>query len=172
VDELDRVGTEHVYGFFRSRSSARQALRGLAKAHGLCPALMGLERREAGAACTAYALQECRGACVGGESRIRHTMRAVQALNGLRMKRWPYAGPVGIRERSSENDRCELHLVDRWCYLGSAKSEADLHELAETSQKGAFHPDTYKMLLRFLKTPGASCDILPLTKLRPTEELT
>jgi DNA polymerase-3 subunit epsilon len=173
VDDVDRVGPEYIYGFFRSRASARQALRGLCRAHQLCQSLMGLSPHAPGHACDAYAAKACRGACTGAESSLAHAMRAVQALAGLRMKRWPYAGPIGIRERAQRDDRCELHLVDRWRYLGTAKSEADLHELAESARAAELDPDTYRMLVRFLGSPGASCDILPLTRIKPiVEELT
>jgi DNA polymerase-3 subunit epsilon len=169
LDELDRLSCENVHGFFRSRASARQALRGLCKAHGLCLALMGLEPPAVGG-CAAYAADECRGACAGAESLVSHTMRAIKALAGLRMKRWPYPGPIGIRERAQDNDREELYLVDEWRYLGTAKSEAELHELAESPGAGHFDPDAYRMLVRFLKSPGASCDILPLNRLKPRIE--
>jgi DNA polymerase-3 subunit epsilon len=169
--ELDRLGCENVYGFFRSRASARQALRGLCRGHGLCLALMGLEARGAGSEpCAAYDARECRGACTGAESPMSHAIRAIPALAGLRMKRWPYAGPIGIRERTQDNDRAALHLVDQWRYLGTAKSEADLHELAERSEASDFDPEAYRILVRFLKSPGASCDILPLTRVRPVPE--
>jgi len=170
VEDVDRVGAENVYGFFRSRASARQALRGLCRTHALCQALMGLTPQAPGRACDGYATQQCRGACAGAESVMAHAMRAVRALAGLRMKRWPYAGPIGIRERAQHHDRAELHLIDRWRYLGTAKSEADLHELAESAHSAELDPDTYRMLVRFLGSPGASCDILPLSRIKTTVE--
>jgi DNA polymerase-3 subunit epsilon len=160
---LDRGELQHLYGLFRSRASARQALRGLAKAYGLCHAVLGLERPESSGACAAYALDQCRGACVGAESRISHAMRVVQALSALRLEPWPYPGRIGIRERSAAGERSELHLVDDWCYLGTAKTEADLHDIADTARGSGFDFDTYKMLARFLKSPPASCDILALS---------
>jgi DNA polymerase-3 subunit epsilon len=164
AEDVGNSEFENLYGIFRSRSSARTALRELSKAYGLCLALMGLERRVDEGPCLAYGSKGCRGACVGAESPISHAMRVVQALCGLRVKPWPYPGRVGVRERDPDGYRTELHIVDRWRYLGTVKSEADLHELYETSSQAPFDPDTYKILARFLKSPPRSCDIVALPR--------
>jgi DNA polymerase-3 subunit epsilon len=84
------------------------------------------------------------------------------ASEALAEKPWPYTGRIGIRERNRANDRCELHVLDRWRYLGTAHSEADLYELAEASAESAFDPDTYRMLVRFLRSAPRTCDIVTL----------
>ena len=38
-----------------------------------------------------------------------------------------------------------MHVVDRWCYLGSAINEAELHELA-AEVEAEFDLDIYKIL--------------------------
>jgi len=151
-----------LFGLFRSRASARETLRGLAAAHGLCHVLLGLEQRNEEGPCSAHALGRCRGACVGKEKPIAHAMRLAQALAGLRMRPWPYAGRIGVRERDPERDRSELYVFDRWRYLGTAKSEAELYELAESMQSAAFDLDTYRILARFLKSPPSTCEIVPI----------
>jgi len=47
----------------------------------------------------------------------------------------------------------ELHVIDRWCYLGTARTEAEVHELAHTPRSPRFDLDTYKILTKFLR-PG------------------
>jgi len=87
---------------------------------------------------------------------------AMHAPGIVAEKPWPYSGRIGIRERNRANDRCELHVLDRWRYLGTAHSEADLYELEEAT--GAFDPETYRLLLRFLKSAPRTCDIVTLGK--------
>jgi DNA polymerase-3 subunit epsilon len=147
---------------FRWRSSARAALRALASAYDLCRVTLGLEPPLPNGACSGYELNCCRGACIGAESVIGHAMRVVQALSRLRMKPWPYSGRIAVRERDPHSQRSELHVLDQWRYLGTAKSEAELHELKEAAPRDTFDLHTYKMLARFLKSPPSSCDILAL----------
>lgn len=78
------------------------------------------------------------------------------------MRPWPYAGRIGVRERDPATECCELHVLDRWCYLGTLRSEADLHELTEAPPAPAFDLDTYRILTRFLESVPRTCDIVPL----------
>lgn len=54
----------------------------------------------------------------------------------------------------------ELHVIDRWCYLGTAKNEADIAELLQ-SGRPAFDRDTYMLLSKSLKK--AEVVVLPRT---------
>jgi hypothetical protein len=56
----------------------------------------------------------------------------MRAMLRLRMHPWPFAGPAVIVEQDAACTRTELHLVDAWRYLGSARTEAELHELVRT----------------------------------------
>jgi DNA polymerase-3 subunit epsilon len=69
--------------------------------------------------------------------------RPLAALAPLRLARWPYDGPVAIREGE------DLHVVDRWCHLGTVRSEADLWALLEQCQRH-FEADTYRILRKAL----------------------
>src|SRR5687768_15359304 len=46
--------------------------------------------------------------CGRKTERWRHLTRAVAALHPLRIEAWPYAGPIGVRERT------DLHILDDW----------------------------------------------------------
>jgi DNA polymerase-3 subunit epsilon len=145
---LDIAHFDDLYGVFRSRATAIEALREIAAAHGLCGILIGLEKRTG--PCFAHQIGRCRGACVGLESREAHALRLGAALATLRIRRWPYRGPIGVREQAGE--RRELHVLDRWCYLGTARTEAELREIERARPRAVFDLDTYKLLSRFLAT--------------------
>ena len=145
--------TADLFGPFRSRADALAALRGLSREHVLCPQVLGLE--SGGGACSARALQRCRGVCAGEESRAAHTLRLAQALARLRLAAWPFPGPIAIVEDDPFSTRRELHVVDDWRYLGSASSPAEAHELASGSRDlPAFDVDIFRVLARALADPG------------------
>ena len=56
------------------------------------------------------------------------------------MPGWPYQGPVGIRERY------DMHVVDRWRFLGTAHDEGELYELLD-----ACAPEFDKRIYMLLK---------------------
>ena len=151
-----------LYGVFRSTAGAREALRSIASARGLCRVLLGLEARNERGACAGYESGRCRGACVGLESAMQHALRVAQGLSTLRVKPWPYAGRIAVRERNVHTPRCDLHVLDHWCYVGRAQSEADLAELTCERNRPAFDPGLYRILARFLRSPPSTCDILAL----------
>lgn len=138
---VEREAGEHLYGPFKSAREARQLLTALAKAHELCHSLLGLEQAKPGRPCFAHQLQQCRGACVGKEPASFHSARLMAALGRHRLAAWPFAGPAWIREGD------EVHLIDHWRPLGTARNEAELHALLET-RAPAFDRDAYRILLK------------------------
>ena len=160
ADDIDTAEVTDLYGVFRSRSSALAALRGLAGAYRLCRVRLGLERGVDGGPCTARVAGHCGGTCVGAESDLAHAMRLAQALAGLRVRPWPYAGRIGVREYDPRTRRSELHVVDRWRYLGTAHSDGEVRELAAERVRSRFDLDTYRMLARYLKARPSA--VVPL----------
>lgn len=156
--EVDRLG--ELYGVFRSRSSALEAMRTLAKRYELCPALLSIEQAESNEPCSARTLGHCRGACVGAESCLSHAMRVVQALSTLRVKPWPFKGCIALRELDPERERSELHVFDRWCYLGSVKTDADVDEVTQSAP--SFDIETYKILTRCMKSLPRMCEVVTI----------
>ena len=75
----------------------------------------------------------------------------------LRLATWPYPGPVAVREGEA------LHVIDHWCHLGTAHSEAEVWELLESGQP-QFDRDSYRILSRMLPS-------LPLVQLRRPETI-
>lgn len=139
--ELDFAREPSLFGLFKNAREAKKALGEIAAEHGLCHGLLGLERLPAGRPCFAHQIRKCRGACVGKEPVSLHSGRLMAALARLKLKSWPYAGPALLREGP------EVHVIDGWRYLGSARSEAELHELAAAARP-AFDADSYKILVK------------------------
>jgi len=148
-----------MYGLFPSHRAAQLALSSIAKKSLLCEGLLGLVKLTAGNACFGHQVKLCAGACVGKESAVKHNLRLTSALTRLRLSVWPFKGPIGIKEGE------ELHVVDQWCYLGTAKHEEDVHDLLQHAQ-GEFDMDTYQLLKKSLKA-SAPEHIVHLSNLRP-----
>lgn len=74
-------------------------------------------------------------------SRKLHPQLAHHDLDSLAA--WPHRGPVGIRERS------DLHVVDHWQFLGTARSESELHAVLDAPPH-AFDPRLHRLLDRTL----------------------
>jgi DNA polymerase III subunit epsilon len=157
--DIDFGRETNLYGTFTSQRKAVESLRNLADAYDLCLVQLGLEKPARGKAspCFGFQLKKCRGVCVGKESDIQHDMRLMEALAKLKLKTWPYPGPIAIKETYGLRD--EVHLVDHWCYLGTARSEDDIDYILSGAGDPMFDLDTYKILLKHLK---AAQDVISL----------
>ena len=141
--DLDMGIRSACYGLFKSSKEANDVLRALATEHNLCDALLGLEKVAPGKPCFGYQIRRCKGPCVGAEPYARHTMRLVGGLARLKLVSWPFNGPAMIREGD------EAHIIDGWRYLGTAKSEADIHALLDGGRP-PFDRDSYKILAKLV----------------------
>jgi DNA polymerase-3 subunit epsilon len=145
-----------LYGQFKSKREAHNTLRELAAEHGLCLKRLGLESGKG--PCFNHQIKRCKGWCIGKESAARHDLRLKTALAVLKLRAWPFPGRIAVRERD------EWHLFETWCYLGTAKSEAELFDAAQTRFDAAFDLDTYRILRRELEKRAGSADILKLER--------
>lgn len=141
--DLDPGRQDNLFGFFTSKTAATKALRTLADEHALCQASLGLEKVRSGQPCFGYQIKRCKGICIGAESRGLHGARLMMALRKLKIERWPYAGPIGLREGEA------LQVIDNWCWLGTARDEDEVHTLLE-SGRPAFDLDMWKILKKAL----------------------
>ena len=131
------------YGLFKTSKEATNVLRALATENKLCDALLGLDQAAPGKPCFGQQIKRCKGACIGHEPYAKHSMRLIGGLSRFKLATWPINGPTMIREGN------EAHLLDGWRYLGTAKSEEDVHALLEAGRP-AFDRDTYKILVKYL----------------------
>ncbi len=151
ASEQDFGNAERLYGLFSSKRKAESALRELAEAHQLCLVQLGLEgRSQPGKPCFGWQLRRCKGVCVGKEAESFHRARLEAALSRLHVKTWPYKGPIGLIEDNGAG-RTDVHLINNWCYVGTAQSEDQVWQLLEEApQRPAFDIDTYKILSKAL----------------------
>jgi DNA polymerase-3 subunit epsilon len=152
--EIDGETLPCVYGLFRSRGDALRALRGLADEHGLCLQTLGFETPVRAGGCWRHQIAKCRGVCAGRENVHVHHGRVAEALARLKGVEWPHSGPLGIVERDARRDSAEVHVVDRWCYLGTAACDAELAELLGEARTPRFDYDHYRILARHLGKKG------------------
>ncbi len=152
---LDRLNEFH--GPFGSRAAARRSLLERAAEHGLCLKTMKLEgragRSTAGAPCFNHQLKRCAGCCVGAESIDAHGARVRELLASWRIPPWPFDGAVALVERDAARFAEDLHVFDRWCWLGSVRTLAAAHELAATAPRN-FEADTYRIARAALARPA------------------
>ncbi len=146
ADDLDFGVQDNLHGLYHNQRDAQKALRSIADQNQLCLSVLGLEKTTKGRPCFARQLAKCKGACIGEEAPLNHAARLVIAMNKLKVASWPYPGIVGIKEGG------DIHLIDHWCYLGTAKNAAEVDDLLLSSQP-VFDRDTYMIVSKALKKP-------------------
>jgi DNA polymerase III subunit epsilon len=159
LEELDKIEVsdlESVLGIFRSRAQAKQLLLNAVKQYGLCEKLLKLEKTKG--ACFNYRLGRCKGACVQKEIPLKYNFRFYEAFSTAKIQRWPFNGPILIKEQDPETEKFEGFLIDQWCYLGSVKKEGK-----EVSHEYNFDLDTYKILQSYLRVSKNLSKIKQLT---------
>lgn len=155
--DVDFAQAPDLYGLFASRHAAIERLRQVADEHRLCYAHLGLEKLPPGRACFRAALRQCAGVCRGDETPAAHDERLLGALRQVQVVCWPYPGAVGLVERTG--DFSQVHVVNNWCYLGSAATPTEAARF--TRQAAGFDADGYQILVRPLMQGGA--EIVPLS---------
>ncbi|MBI3381697.1 MAG: 3'-5' exoribonuclease [Aquabacterium sp.] len=141
--DLDWGQQDQVYGLFGSHKDALKTLREIAESAQLCLVTLGLEKVPAGRPCFGYQLHQCSGVCIGQESLADHSKRLRNVMADWRVQTWPYGGPVAVQEGQG------WHVLDAWCYLGTATSEAEVKTLLSQGRP-TFDKDTYKILVSWL----------------------
>jgi DNA polymerase-3 subunit epsilon len=144
IEGIDLAALMQCFGVFHSEKDARKALSDIARAQHLCLKVLGLE--DGAGSCLAFQVGKCRGACVGKETLILHHMRLQLALSSLKLKTWPFPGRIALREHPRRGD---LHVLDRWAYLGTARNEEELGALSSKEACPAFDVDVYRILTRY-----------------------
>jgi DNA polymerase-3 subunit epsilon len=149
AQEVDFARAENLYGLFSGTKEAHKRLQDLARAHHLCPALLGLEKVPPGAPCSAHEAGRCLGACVGKEAVSMHSARLMAALARLKTLPWPFPGAALLLEGEEGYVR-EAHVIDGWCYLGTARLEGEVEALLDGANP-SFERDTYRILSKFVE---------------------
>jgi DNA polymerase-3 subunit epsilon len=153
IDGVDLEELTQCFGVFHSEKDARKALTDIARAHQLCLKVLGLE--DGAGSCLAFNVGKCRGACMGKEPLVLHHTRLQLALVSLKLKAWPFPGRIALRERAARGfspdgaSDADLHVVDHWTYLGTARSDEELAALSAKDASAGFDVDVYRILLRY-----------------------
>ena len=145
VDHIELEDLDSIIGIFKSFRQMKDHLYELSKQFFLCPKRLGLDNSKK--FCFSYHLQKCYGACNKKELQIKYNVRFTEAFSKYKLKRWIFDSPVLIKEKGELE---EAFIVDKWCLLGSIKSE---EEFGDISQEYIFDLDTYKILTKFLSHP-------------------
>lgn len=160
------------FGLYKSERDARKALKALAENHQLCLKMLGME--PGAGSCFAYQIKRCRGACVGAEAPIRHSLRARLAMARWKVADWPHHGAVAIIERC-ETRLIEAHVVDQWRHMGTVAVTAgdaslDAEELRarcaalleRSGDTAPFDTDIYRILAKFFQSRPRASQVLSL----------
>ena len=154
--DIDFASASDLYGLFASRHAALDALRALADQNKLCYAPLGLEKLPPGKTCFRAAIRQCAGVCRGDETPQAHSERLFTSLLGLRVACWPHEGAIGLVERDAE--LTQIHVVNHWCYLGSAATPDEARQLSTLA--AGFDADGYKILCRPVLTGSVELLVL------------
>jgi DNA polymerase-3 subunit epsilon len=95
----------------------------------------------------------------------------MQALHSLRLQAWPFPGRIGMREHDPHSKRTEIHVLDRWCYLGTLNSQMDLFDGWQSrTEDPSLDLDTYRILTRYFKSRPRNVEIVHLPETVPFGE--
>lgn len=151
--ELSPQQFGNLYGPYRSKNQAQSQLRELAEQHHLCLQALGLESGKG--PCSAHQKGHCKGICCDEEAPERHHLRLQMALSADKLRVWPFAGSVGLREHNPHTGQTDIHLFDQWCHLATVRSDEELADVLQTrSEVLAFDLDSYRLALKYLTPPG------------------
>ncbi|ARM82988.1 exonuclease domain-containing protein [Marinobacter salarius] len=150
------------FGLFRSKKDAEKALSGIAAKNDLCNKLLGLEPDGDGP-CFQRSLGRCRGACDGGEDVVRYNLRTQIAFHGLRLKTWPWKGPVGVVEHNVRTGRTDILVVYNWMHVATLQGMDEIDGLSLRDQAVNFDLDSYKLVVKALMgQDGRSLKVIEL----------
>jgi len=154
---------QRLFGPFVNQRQAQEELRQLLRQHRLCPQLTGLETGNG--PCFAHQLQQCAGACCGKEPLWQHDLRLLQALEQWQLPVWPYEGAIALVEHGGRvQPQTAIHIVDRWCYLGSAPNWQQARQLLQQTLLLDLEWERMRLLQRLVAQPPAGVEIAPLTE--------
>jgi DNA polymerase III subunit epsilon len=150
--ELEKV--DQIIGTFKSKRQLNDYLYSVAKEYRLCPKLLGLDKSIK--YCFSFHLNQCSGACNNEEKNLKYNLRFDEAFYKSKVRQWSFDRPLLIKEFG---EKSELHVVDKWCYLGSISSEDQ--NISELIREYKFDLDTYRILSRYILDPKNQKNISP-----------
>lgn len=148
LEDIDPSELELLYGLFKTKKSAKELIYKLVDEFQLCCKLLGMEKGKG--KCFGEHVGKCTGVCVGKEKHEPHHLKLKLSLASYKLKAWPYAGKVGIKELNLETNKSELHVFEQWCYLETIDSDTDLAETVHSKYRLQFDLDIYRLIVKAL----------------------
>ena len=100
--------------------------------------------------CFLRRLGRCNGACEAAEDVTRYNLRMQIAFHWLRLKTWPWPGPVAVIEHDARTDRTDCLVIYNWVHVATVHSEAELAQLDLRGRTVSFDLDSYRLILKEL----------------------
>ena len=147
---------------------AKKFLEKIADESNLCNKLLGLEPQDE-KPCFKFHLNKCFGACAKKESVNDYNKRFLEAFAKVKYKKWPFDSPVCVIERSHETYESDIHIIDKWCYLGTFNEYEVSGNLESISSDDdlIFDLDIYRLLKSYFDANRKrDVDIIPLEELK------
>ncbi|NTV30533.1 hypothetical protein HGA91_00945 [candidate division WWE3 bacterium] len=160
LTEVDPLTLDSLIGIFKSQKQVKECLIALSEQYQLCEKRLGIEKTSG--ACFAHRLGRCLGACVKQESSDDYNKRFINAVSQIRLKRWPYSSPVMCIEGDSSGLSSDFHVIDHWCYIGTARLSDGLLDHVQLAPY-RFDYDLYKVLCQFIFDKKKHLVIRPAT---------
>lgn len=162
LEDVSTIGIddiEDIVAIFRTKQQAKEKLADIANKYALCEKILGIEKGKG--SCFGYKIEQCHGACIGEELPIKYNLRFTEAFYNLKIKSWPFPGPIMIEEYDAVEQRREVFVIDKWCLINGTINTEPLEDMnQETFTKSVlnslnrediiFDYDTYKILVRYL----------------------
>lgn len=151
-------GTERFLAVYSGERRAKEKLREIAGAAGLCLRFLGLEKTKR--ACFNYHIKLCLGACAGEEIPQTYNERLMKAFGDLKPDPWPFTGAVLLEEHSPLNEMKQGFLVNEWKILSRISYDGE----GETVEAfgGQFDFYTYHLIRRAVAGGFKSVSVKPL----------
>ncbi|WP_339806949.1 exonuclease domain-containing protein [uncultured Marinobacter sp.] len=156
VREIEPYRLGDYYGLFRSKKDAERALSGIAAKNDLCNRLLGLEPADQTGPCFQRTLGRCKGACEQAEDTVRYNLRMQIAFHALRLKTWPWKGPVAVLESNPARQRLDLLVIYNWMHVATLHHMEELEDLSLRGQAVTFDLDSYKLVVKALSGRSAA----------------
>ncbi len=145
ITHIDPLDFEDVLGVYKNDNQMKRSLDEIGKTHHLCQIMLGLQKGTG--PCFWHHLGVCNGICVGRETPAAYNIRVITAFGKSRIKRWPFPGPIAVREASQ--DTTDVFIINNWCLLGHLSADTDDAHNIRTHEE-PFDLDTYKILIRHI----------------------
>lgn len=149
TENLNDIDMKDIYGVYRTKRQAIEAMEKLVKSHKFCPRLLGIEKGNG--LCFSAQLGLCSGACGGKIDNEIYNLKVEIAFKEKLLKAWPYKDKKVIFQKNEKIKKMEKFVVNNWI-LESAEiytEEGEGEKLFPVKEE-LFDYDMYKVLYKYI----------------------